>query len=153
MRPTTTKPPKPRKGGKSNEKRGQKKKTKANTGADSRPRSVEIHNGSVRLANGNKPDRGRVEIFINGQWGTVCDDLWSSKAAAVVCRQFGFPHVVKAAKQAEFGEGKNLPILLDDVECTGKEKTLLECKHKEIGKHNCGHQEDAGVICSHREEA
>ncbi|XP_018421756.1 PREDICTED: HHIP-like protein 1 isoform X1 [Nanorana parkeri] len=153
MRPTTTKPPKPRKGGKSNEKKGQKKKTKTNTGADSRPKSVEIHSGSVRLANGNKSDRGRVEIFINGQWGTVCDDLWNSKAAAVVCRQMGFPHVVKAAKQAEFGEGKNLPILLDDVECTGKEKTLLDCKHKEIGKHNCGHQEDAGVICSHREEA
>ncbi|XP_068110896.1 HHIP-like protein 1 [Hyperolius riggenbachi] len=149
-RPTTTKPPKPKKSGKSSERRGQRKRTKANTGAQSRPNSAEVRNGSVRLANGESPDRGRVEIFINGEWGTVCDDLWNSKAAAVVCRQMGYPHVVKAAKQAEFGEGKSLSILLDDVECTGKEKTLLECKHKGIGKHNCVHQEDAGVICTHK---
>ncbi|XP_053331283.1 HHIP-like protein 1 [Spea bombifrons] len=146
-RPATTKPPRTKKGGKSSEKRSQRKKgTKAS--------SSEIHNGAVRLVNDqNKADRGRVEIFINGEWGTVCDDLWNTKAASVVCRQLGFPHVIKASKQAEFGEGHSLRILLDDLDCTGKEKTLLDCKHKEIGKHNCTHKEDAGVICSHKENS
>ncbi|XP_063804538.1 HHIP-like protein 1 [Pseudophryne corroboree] len=151
-RPTSTKPPKPKKGGKSSEKRGNRKKSK-HGGGDSKQSSSEVRNGAVRLANGQRPDRGRVEIFINGEWGTVCDDLWNTKAATVVCRQLGFPIVVKAAKQGEFGEGRNLRILLDDVDCTGKEKTLLDCKHKEIGKHNCNHQEDAGVICSHKEQS
>ncbi|XP_069591499.1 HHIP-like protein 1 [Ranitomeya imitator] len=152
-RPATTRPPKPKKGGKSSERRSHRNKSKAQSGANSKASSTELHNGAVRLANSQRPGRGRVEIYINGEWGTVCDDLWNTKAGSVVCRQLGFPYVIKAAKQGEFGEGRNLRILLDDVDCTGKEKTLLDCKHKEIGKHNCNHQEDAGVICSHIEYA
>ncbi|XP_045679116.1 HHIP-like protein 1 [Phyllostomus hastatus] len=110
-------------------------------------------NGAVRLVRpvGLSPGRGRVEVFAGGRWGTVCDDRWDIKAAAVVCRQLGFAHAVRATKRAEFGEGRSLPILLDDVRCAGDEKTLLECGHAGLGRHNCDHQEDAGVICSHED--
>ncbi|XP_054423633.1 HHIP-like protein 1 [Pteronotus mesoamericanus] len=110
-------------------------------------------NGSVRLVRpvGLSPGRGRVEVFAGGRWGTVCDDRWDIKAATVVCRQLGFAHTVRATKRAEFGEGRALPILLDDVRCGGDEKTLLECRHAGLGRHNCDHQEDAGVICSHKD--
>lgn len=94
-----------------------------------------------------RSDRGRVEIYVNGEWGTVCDDLWSTKNAAVVCRQLGFWYALKAAKNSEFGEGKDMPILLDDVQCEGTESSLLHCKHGGLGAHNCAHNEDAGVIC------
>lgn len=110
-------------------------------------------NGSVRLVRpaGLSPGRGRVEVFVGGHWGTVCDDAWDTKAAAVVCRQLGFAHAVRAAKRAEFGEGRSLPILLDDVRCTGSERNLLECAHAGVGTHNCKHEEDAGVECSHQD--
>uniref|UniRef100_A0A8C9R5K1 Si:ch211-136a13.1 n=1 Tax=Scleropages formosus TaxID=113540 RepID=A0A8C9R5K1_SCLFO len=102
--------------------------------------------GAVRLVSVKKlPDRGRVEIFVKGEWGTVCDDLFNSKAATVVCRQLGFPFALRVAKRAEMGAGNGLNILLDDVECEGTEKTLLECKRTRLGKHNCSHQEDVGV--------
>ena len=44
----------------------------------------------IRLADGNSPYSGRVEIHRNGVWGTVCDDNWTIINAQVVCRQLGY---------------------------------------------------------------
>lgn len=49
---------------------------------------------------------------------------------------------------AYFGEGKG-PIHVDNVKCTGNERSLADCIKEDIGKHNCRHSEDAGVICDY----
>ncbi|XP_029922231.1 HHIP-like protein 1 [Myripristis murdjan] len=110
--------------------------------------------GSVRLVSADGlSDRGRVEIFIRGEWGTVCDDLFTTKSALVVCRQLGFTSALAVMKKAVLGEAdKSVRILLDDVECEGGERSLLECKRSRVGKHNCSHQEDVGVICGYQTE-
>ena len=46
--------------------------------------------GELRLVGGNIPNEGRVEICMNNVWGTVCDDLWSSTDATVVCQELGY---------------------------------------------------------------
>ena len=51
---------------------------------------VPCTSGSIRLVQGGVMNEGRVEICINGTWGTVCDDLWGVRNAMVVCKQLGY---------------------------------------------------------------
>ena len=37
---------------------------------------------------------------------------------------------------------------MDDINCTGSERSLTECSHNGWGIENCDHDEDAGVLCS-----
>ena len=87
---------------------------------------------------------GRVEVFYNGTWGTICDDGWDINNARVVCRQLGYQDRVRALPggQVEAGTGQ---IWLDDVACAGNEKSLAFCFHRGWGSHNCSHGDDVGV--------
>ncbi|KFQ65629.1 Deleted in malignant brain tumors 1 protein, partial [Pelecanus crispus] len=101
----------------------------------------------LRLANGSNSCLGRVEVFHDQKWGTVCDDTWDLHDATVVCRQLGCGMALSAPGSAHFGPGSD-PIWMDGVHCTGMESALTDCELSSWGEHNCGHSEDAGVVCS-----
>ena len=102
----------------------------------------------MRLVDGIDETEGRVEIFYNGEWGTICDDIWGLPDADVVCREIGCPYgAIEAPGNAEFGGGTGA-IWLDNVQCTGTELYLSDCVHNGWGEENCFHSEDAGVRCN-----
>ncbi|XP_013376979.1 PREDICTED: macrophage scavenger receptor types I and II isoform X2 [Chinchilla lanigera] len=61
---------------------------------------------TVRLVGGSKPHEGRVEVFHEGQWGTICDDHWEIRAGSVICRSLGYKGVQTVHRAAYFGQGK-----------------------------------------------
>ena len=101
----------------------------------------------LRLVNGPTSFEGRVEVYHNGEWGTVCDDRWDLNDAQVVCRKLGFGQAIVATQNAFYGEGSGR-IWLDNVNCVGTEFTIGDCSHNGWGVEDCYHGEDAGVKCS-----
>ncbi|XP_052715476.1 A disintegrin and metalloproteinase with thrombospondin motifs adt-1-like isoform X1 [Crassostrea angulata] len=103
---------------------------------------------NVRLVGGNSPAEGRVEVLYNGEWGTVCDDNFDDKDAAVVCSMLGYSRMnAKSKQQAFFGQG-NGRIWMDQLECTDYDSNIFNCSQNILGTHDCGHYEDAGVVCN-----
>lgn len=100
---------------------------------------------TVRLVGGKTPDEGRVEVFYQNQWGTVCDDLWNDLVASVVCKQLN-KGLGKVLPQGTYppGTGK---IWMDDVLCVGIESTLFECLSQPYGQNDCQHKEDVSIQC------
>ena len=99
-------------------------------------------------------DRGRVQVFNNNTWGTVCSELWDDADATVLCRMLGFASTMfnnKSTKvTSQFGSVNQLaPIWLSNVACSGTETSINDCQQSPIGLHTCvtGHIQDAGVIC------
>ena len=105
----------------------------------------QLPNGAVRLVGGTSENEGRVEVYYDGQWGTVCDDSWHFSDADVICRQLDYDRADEIFYRAKFGQGTG-PIWLDDLDCADA-NSILGCGHRGWGVHNCRHSEDASVRC------
>ena len=100
--------------------------------------------GELRLRDGDSASDGRLEIFHEGEWGTVCNDGFGTPDATVACRQLGYAGGSSLDTRL-FGSGR---IWLDDLQCTGEEARLDQCPHSGFGVHNCEHAEDVAVSCT-----
>ncbi|XP_070175997.1 CD5 antigen-like [Littorina saxatilis] len=102
----------------------------------------------IRLVDGSQPYEGRVELLVNGTWGTICDDQWGDPDAQVVCRQLGYDPSGATAYSSAFFQPGNGPVYLMDLNCGGRERSIFECpKSKPFRQTSCLHNRDAGVSC------
>ena len=83
---------------------------------------------ALRLVHGFYPYRGKLEVFLNNTWGTVCKDdvgsAWKLGHSQVVCRELGYPVVFDSSPEMQI-EGKHF--LVKNIQCNGSEKSLLNC--------------------------
>ncbi|XP_052818823.1 uncharacterized protein LOC128244786 isoform X2 [Mya arenaria] len=103
---------------------------------------------AIRLRNGTRRSEGRVEVFHNGTWGTVCADGTDTNFSKVVCRQLGYATDNLTIRTGEFFGAGSDPIWLEDVTCQGDEDAVVECMFNQWGQHKCQHDANVGVICS-----
>uniref|UniRef100_A0A4W3H125 Soluble scavenger receptor cysteine-rich domain-containing protein SSC5D n=1 Tax=Callorhinchus milii TaxID=7868 RepID=A0A4W3H125_CALMI len=99
----------------------------------------------VRLVNGNNMCSGRLEVFHNSSWGSVCGDHWGAEEASVVCRLLNCGTVLSTPVNTPFGQGTE-QIWLSDMRCNGVEAALDHCPANPYGNNNCSHSQDTSVI-------
>ncbi|XP_025103061.1 scavenger receptor cysteine-rich domain-containing group B protein-like [Pomacea canaliculata] len=101
---------------------------------------------------GGTAEAGRLEIFYDGTWNTVCDDDFGQEEALVACRMLGFNSTTAVAVgSVVYGEGSG-PILFSYLQCVGNETSLAQCQHSGLYRHYCEHSEDVGVMCNFTQE-
>ena len=99
----------------------------------------------VRLVEGSDPRAGRLEVYHNGTWGTVCNDYFTDAAARVVCYMLGYERSGRYIGYY-YGSGSGT-IWLDNVQCGGMETSIADCPHTGWGRNGCYHFEDVSVSC------
>ena len=100
--------------------------------------------GDLRLMRGNFEWEGGLEVFLNDEWGTVCDDFFGKVDADVACRQLGY-----SGADSILWDNSGLPgtgsIWMDNVACIGSESRLIDCRYNSAP--NCYHFEDIAISC------
>ncbi|XP_041371612.1 scavenger receptor cysteine-rich domain-containing group B protein-like [Gigantopelta aegis] len=113
-------------------------------------------NPQLRLVNGSTDKEGRLEVFYNNQWGTICDKYFDTIAAAVACKMLGHrPVGAQMLSRDDVTDGTG-PIWMSSIDCNpGSEDSLTDCEHhgweqdQEIilNSDNCQHKNDVGIRC------
>ncbi|XP_023938580.2 lysyl oxidase homolog 3A [Bicyclus anynana] len=102
---------------------------------------------SIRLVGGRSSAEGRVEIYHNRRWGSICPDGWTLYEAAAICRHLALGYAEQALQTDYFGSSE---IILSGVHCEGNDTNLFTCKHQEIGDVACPREAGyvAAVVCT-----
>jgi len=91
----------------------------------------------------------RLEVFHNGEWGTVCDDNFDYNDARVACRTMGLTGGAKFSSNWNYNSAGTGKIWLHNMACTGSESSFFDCPHSPwgAGSRACNHSEDVYMYC------
>ncbi|XP_075153568.1 C-type lectin domain-containing protein bark beetle isoform X2 [Haematobia irritans] len=108
----------------------------------------------VRLLGGSGPYEGRLQMFLNGRWGTVCDYGWTELNAALVCHHLGYtlnPKDWRLLRSQMPAVGTTEDVIVSNVRCTAHDRDITKCKAEHLARgdfeNSCSHENDVGLRC------
>ncbi|KAG2488458.1 hypothetical protein HYH03_012964 [Edaphochlamys debaryana] len=115
---------------------------------------AEPTNGQVRLAQTVRgadgqayevaSDPGRLLVYQDGAWGSVCIDGFPDPAR--VCRQLGY--LGDRGEAFSYGADAASPITVDGVKCGNEASDLRDCEFTFTSAPSCTHMDDTWITCS-----
>ena len=87
---------------------------------------------------------GQVEVFINGQWGTVCGDGIGTSEAETLCQSLGFGPFQSIMKN--FTSSTGVPVLVSDLICSEYYDHFLKCTFNQSSP-ECSSLSNLGLKC------
>ncbi|XP_021367668.1 neurotrypsin-like [Mizuhopecten yessoensis] len=108
--------------------------------------------GSLRLIGGDDQYEGRIEIYDNGEWQTICRDHWDLDNTFVACRQLGLKDGLW--RRVESSEVSGNTFWSVEKDCNGNESGLQACDSKEVDSSRCTHsgRDEVYVTCQPQKE-
>ena len=101
----------------------------------------------ARLRGGMSQLEGRLEIYYQGVWRSVCTQHWTLKEAHVACRMMGYHSALYA--NTIYGSFDR-QVGIKDLRCNGSEKDLVGCQHNGWNLQGCQDKKYAIVTCSRK---
>ena len=98
---------------------------------------------SVRIVDGLSDHEGRLEVYYNGEWGTVCHSGFDRLDGDIACRQLGYNG---SAAVYTHGGGTDR-VWLSGLDCEHFRTSLDQCDHSGWLS-GCPHDNDVGLICA-----
>ena len=107
---------------------------------------VEAANESIRLVDGTS-NTGRLEVYMQEEWVTVCANGWTDLNTGIACKQLGFQDGKSMYTMNQTFCHRRIGIA--NIQCTSNMTNLLQCSHDPFFHidSSCDHQRDVFLRC------
>ena len=106
----------------------------------------------MRLVGGKGRNEGRVEVYNQNVWGSVCSNNFDRKDGNVICKYLGHPGLEEIYNKEETPSSMvrttEGAIWMNNLQCNGNEETPFDCLQSTFGEHDCTHNQDVALKCS-----
>ena len=104
----------------------------------------------LKLVDGRTDYEGRLQVELNGEWGTVCNRGWNLLNSKIVCQQMGLivdPNYYLFGTLFKEDPRESEPILMSEVDCDPLNTLIFECQFTPRKDHTCTHEDDVWLKC------
>ena len=100
----------------------------------------------IQLVDGDAPNAGRLEIYHDNSWGSVCRDEFDNIDGTVACQQLGYSRLKEHYWGNQTIPGTGM-IWLDDINCSSSHVRLSQCQSRGWNVNDCRHSDDINLVC------